>query len=167
MTAIRLTPKALSRTEFADFGEIIETEGHEATKINYGQTRRYDSIARIDVTEYDGKPQLSIFRSKPVVLPFQLTVMEYHPLGSQTFMPLHNRPFLVLVAPPSTVLDPATIRAYISNGHQGVNYRKGTWHHYQLSLEQQCDYLVIDRSGPGNNCVECRLETELWIQPGL
>ncbi len=165
MTETRLTPSALSSAAFSEFGEVIETAANQPRAINYGQTLRYDDVATIDVAEQDGKPVISIFRSKPVVLPFLVTIMEYHPLGSQTFMPLHNRPFVVLVARSATVLDPSTIRAFVTNGWQGVSYRKGTWHHYQLSLDVESEYLVIDRDGSGDNCVECQLDEKIWINP--
>lgn len=163
MTAIRLVPELLSQAAFSQFGDVVETANHEPLKINYGQTLRYDDLAHIDVAGQGGRPVLSVFRSSPVELPFRAEIMEYHPLGSQTFIPLHNRPFLVLVAPPAADLDPALICAFVTNGMQGVSYRKGTWHHYQLSLQIESDYLVIDRAGEGDNCVESRLECDLWI----
>ena len=164
MSVIRLTPEALSSDVFSQFGDVVETDGRQPLEINYGQTLRFNDLAAIDVTGQGGKPLLSIFRSKPVALPFLARVMEYHPLGSQTFVPLHARPFLVLVAPPAAKLDPAKICAFITNGRQGVSYHKGTWHHYQLSLGVDSDYMVIDRGGPGDNCVECELDTEVWIE---
>ena len=164
MSGNRLTPAALSQDVFAEFGEVIETDGRLATEINYGQTLRFDDLATIDVAGQGGRTLLSIFRSKPVSLPFPVRVMEYHPLGSQAFMPLHNRPFLVAVAPAAEHLDFKLIQGFFTNGEQGVNIHKGTWHHYQLSLDEISDYLVIDRSGPGNNRVEHRLENTLFIE---
>ena len=164
MSVIRLTPEPLTRAAFSEFGDVIETADRQALEINYGQTQRFDDLAKIDVAEQAGTPVLSIFRSKPITLPFQARRMEYHPLGSQSFMPLHSRPFLILVAPPAQDLDPGTIRAFLSDGRQGVSYHPGTWHHFQLSLVVECDYLVIDRGGPGDNCVELDLETEVWIE---
>ena len=43
---------------------------------------------------------LSLFRSKPRPLPFEIKVMERHLLGSQAFIPLSRRPYLVIVAAP-------------------------------------------------------------------
>ena len=45
-------------------------------------------------------------------------------------------------------------RAFLATGGQGVNYGRNVWHHPLLSLETVCDFLVIDRSGPGNNLQE-------------
>src|SRR5690606_34432998 len=85
-------------------------------------------------------------------LPFQVTMMERHPQGSQAFMPLSNRPYLVVVAPAG---EPPTVEAlcvFLCQGTQGVNYAAGVWHHPLLALEASSDFLVIDRSGPGENC---------------
>jgi ureidoglycolate lyase len=85
-----------------------------------------------------------------------LKIFERHPLGSQSFTPLHGRPFLVAVAPAGD-LDPAAIRVFRAAPHQGVNYARGVWHHFLLPLEAESDFLVIDRAGPGDNLDEIEL----------
>jgi ureidoglycolate lyase len=91
-------------------------------------------------------------------MPFTIRMLERHPLGSQAFIPLLGRPFLVVVAPPTNhsinndqpQLD--LIRAFITNGKQGVNYSRGTWHHPVLSIgSEDDDFLVVDREGSGSN----------------
>jgi len=41
--------------------------------------------------------------------------------------------------------------------------RPGVWHHYQITLHETSDYLVIDRAGPGENFEEYRLAQALVI----
>jgi hypothetical protein len=48
----------------------------------------------------------------------------------------------------------------------GRELPQGTWHHYQLTLDQPGDYLVIDRAGPGLNLDEYRLAQPLMIDRG-
>jgi ureidoglycolate lyase len=164
MKTYRLNLKPLTGDSFAPFGDVIQKQGHYPEEINYGQTRKYANLAGIDTTDEGGETAVHIYRSRPVSLPFKIKVMECHPLGSQAFVPLHNRPFLVVVAPPAEQLDFKSIQGFFTNGEQGVNLHKGVWHHYQLSLEEISDYLVIDRSGPGNNRVEHHLEKTLFIE---
>jgi len=164
MKTYRLKLKPLTDDTFAPFGNVIQKQGHYPEEINYGQTRKYAGLAHIDASDEDGDATVHLYRSRPVSLPFRIEVMEYHPLGSQAFMPLHNRPFLVAVAPAAEHLDFKLIQGFFTNGEQGVNIHKGTWHHYQLSLDEISDYLVIDRSGPGNNRVEQHLEKALFIE---
>ena len=84
-------------------------------------------------------------------------MLERHPLGSQAFVPLLGRPFFIVVAPPTDTDKPQLdqIRAFITNGKQGINYSRGTWHHPILATgNDDDDLLVVDREGEGNNCDE-------------
>jgi ureidoglycolate lyase len=83
-------------------------------------------------------------------------------LGSQSFVPLSGRPYLVAVAP-AGAFDVAKVRLFRAEGHQGVHYRKGVWHHFLLVLDEG-DFLVVDRAGPGNNLDEIELEPSDQIQ---
>ncbi|EGH47054.1 ureidoglycolate hydrolase [Pseudomonas syringae pv. pisi str. 1704B] len=81
-------------------------------------------------------------------------MLERHPLGSQAFVPLLGNPFLIVVAPVGDEPESEATRAFVSNGRQGVNYHRGVWHHPVLTIEKRDDFLVVDRSGEGNNCDE-------------
>jgi ureidoglycolate lyase len=37
---------------------------------------------------------------------------------------------------------------------QGVNYARGVWHFPLLVLDEEQDFIIIDRGGDGNNCEE-------------
>ncbi len=160
----RLTPQPLTAEAFAPFGEVIEAgPAAEQRAINYGATTRFHDLARVDVAEDGGAPLISIFRSSPIERPVRIRIMERHPVASQAFMPLSDRPYLVVVAPPGD-LDPDTIRAFIAAPGQGVNYARGTWHHYSLALDAVSDFLVVDRGGPGDNLDEVELtENQQWV----
>lgn len=69
-------------------------------------------------------------------------------------MPLSGERMLVVVASAGAVPDRAAVRAFVTNGRQGVNYRRGTWHHPLIALAGTGEFLVIDRAGPGSNCDE-------------
>ncbi len=144
----RLLPvSALTAGAFAPFGQIIECEGHADYEVNGGTSRRYSDLAQLE-SDPAGRLALSIFCAQPRQEPLLLTSLERHPLGSQAFMPLGEQTFLVVVADRPT---PDRLQAFISNGRQGVNFRRGVWHHPLLALST-CRFLVADRLGPGNNC---------------
>jgi len=167
MKTIRLQLAPLTDEAFAPFGSVIQRQGHFPEEINYGTTRKYARLAEIDAGDPGGPVLVHIYRSRPVSLPFRIEIMENHPLGSQAFIPLHKRPFPIVVAPPAEQLDIESIRGFLSNGEQGVNLRKGVWHHYQLSLDETSDYIVIDHRGVENNTVERHLDCRLYIEaPG-
>ena len=109
---------------------------------------------RVDVAAEGGQPGVSIYRAEARPWPLPIGMLERHPLGSQLFMPLSGERFLVVVAPAAAVPDRAAVRAFVTNGHQGVNYRRGTWHHPLIALAGPGEFLVIDRAGPGSNCDE-------------
>ncbi len=151
-----LTPVPLTAEAFAPYGEVIEaSERAQVMAINYGQTSRFHDLANIDVTEGGGRAIVSIFRGRPLDPPV-LKIVERHPLGSQAFVPLSGRPYLVAVAPAGD-FDPAKLVVFLATPGQGVNYARGTWHHYLLPLEAESDFLVIDREGPGENLDEIEL----------
>jgi ureidoglycolate lyase len=104
-------------------------------------------------------PLLSIFRTRPLDLPISIKVMERHPLSSQAFYPLSNRPYLVVVAARGD-FSAENLKAFIADGDQGVNYHRGVWHHFSLSLDETSDFLVIDRGGPEKNCDEVFIEDQ-------
>ncbi|HEV2818683.1 MAG TPA: ureidoglycolate lyase [Allosphingosinicella sp.] len=160
-----LTPEPLTAEGFAPFGRVIEaSDAAVKLDINQGHAIRYDRLAEIDVADEGGVGAISLFRARPLADPV-LKVFERHPLGSQTFIPLSARPYLVAVAPAGD-FDPARIRLFRAEGHQGVHYDKGTWHHFLLVLDPDTDFLVIDRAGPGDNCEEVELKSADEIRVG-
>ena len=150
MKSIKIQP--LSIEIFLPYGEVIACQGNHFFHINEQQTERYHALAEV---ESDAKVGLNIFRHmQATAIPFQISMLERHPLGSQAFIPMQGQKFLIVVAP---MLDHAQpdlnrIQAFISNGSQGVNYRAGTWHHPLLTLEAPSEFVVVDRIGNGANC---------------
>lgn len=157
-SAIRLHPAPLTSAAFTAFGDIIETDGNPHYTINDGYAERYSDLSRIDVMESGGRPLLNIFAAKPRRFPLAVRMVERHPLSSQSFVPLTRLPFLVVVAPPGSSPRSSDLRAFVTNGRQGVTYARGTWHHPLIALGEPCDFLVIDRGGPGENCDEVHYE---------
>ncbi|MZR31323.1 ureidoglycolate lyase [Sneathiella litorea] len=149
----------LTREAFAPFGDVIETEGAENFPINNGSTIRFHDLASVE-TDLNGRVLVNIFRATPLDYPLTIRLVERHPKGSQAFVPLNNRPYLVLVAPKGETVRPEDLRAFKANGKQGVNYHAGVWHHPVLALNEVSDFLVIDRGGEGANCDELYFEDQ-------
>lgn len=149
LNAQPLTPEA-----FAPFGDVIDTRTADFFPINGGRTRRYHDLARVETLGDQARTLINIFVSQPVETPLTLDFLECHPLGSQAFMPLHEERFVVVVAPKGDTIDPQDVRAFVTDGQQGVNYHAGTWHAIQSVLGQEGRFIVVDRGGEGNNCLE-------------
>jgi len=149
-----LAVERLTRSAFARFGDVIEPTGAQRVfQINEGTATRYHDLARIDCGNAGGRAVLSIFRAQPRALPFDVAMLERHPLGSQAFVPRGEFPYLVVVGTSATEMP----RAFLARDGQGVNFHAGTWHHPLLALGRESEFLVIDRAGPGENCDEMRL----------
>lgn len=157
-----LQVEALTRAAFAPFGEVIEADSaRDRYAVNEGTAMRFHDLARIDTALENGQPVVSIFRAQPRELPFVVSMLESHPLGSQAFVPLDpGVSFIVVVA-----ADPQTPpHAFLAHHGQGINYHRGTWHHPLIALDRLSDFLVIDRGGEGNNCDEVVLESRWQIK---
>ncbi|HXV39377.1 MAG TPA: ureidoglycolate lyase [Steroidobacteraceae bacterium] len=150
--ARQLAVEPLTAAAFAPFGEVVEA-GTQSDLINQGTARQYADLARIDVAAEGGTARVSLYRAEERRWPLAISMLERHPLGSQLFMPLSRDPFLVVVAPAAAVPDREAVRAFLTNGRQGVNYRRGTWHHPLIALAPG-EFLVLDRGGAGANCDE-------------
>lgn len=158
-----LVAEPLTRDAFAPFGDVIEaSDAVRHFTINGGNTERYHDLAKIDAGP-DGRAIVSIFRGLPRTLPFPVAMMERHPLGSQAFVPLSGRPYLVVVGPAGDPPDASGLRVFLARGDQGVNYARGVWHHPLLALDAVSDFLVIDRAGEGPNCDEIALAETVSI----
>jgi ureidoglycolate lyase len=51
----------------------------------------------------------------------------------------------VVVAPPSQSPVIENLRAFITNGQQGINYFRGVWHFPLISMNDSSEFIVIDR----------------------
>jgi len=143
LRAVPLTPE-----DFAPFGEVIAWDGGTPVTINQGYAQRVNGLARVDAG--DGHVNLSLFAGEP--RPLSIAVMERHPLGTQAFYPLQDRPWLVVVC--GDPRDTTSYRAFTASGRQGVNYARNVWHHPLLVLDPQSRFIVVDRGGPGSNLEE-------------
>jgi len=163
VNAVVIKAAPLTAAAFAPFGEVIETAGHTPRLINAGTAERFDDLAPVDVLANGGRPLISIFKATPRPLPFTVTGLERHPCSSQAFYPLDRLPFLVVVAESVRAPWESRIRAFRASGHQGVSYRRNTWHHALLAIGQTCYFLVIDRGGPGENCDEVTVDPPIVV----
>lgn len=152
--------ETLTADAFADFGNLIEAHEGVGFAINQGYTWRHHRLATVSMDQPTDDAIISIFRSKSRPTPIAVNMMERHPLGSQAFMPLSAAPFLVVVAKAGPEPKLADLRAFVTNGHQGVNYATGVWHHPLLILAPEQDFLVIDRAGEGLNLNEVMFDAD-------
>ena len=154
-----INPKPINKSNFLKFGEVISTENIKPVKINNGYAQRFDGIANLDTKDQNGETTISIFSALKRTFPMKIDMMEKHPLGSQAFIPMKETTFLCLVAPEGERPDINKIESFVIPPGKGVNFKAGTWHFPLISTEDM-NFLVVDRTGSGNNLVIENLEKE-------
>ncbi|WP_405221584.1 ureidoglycolate lyase [Lentisalinibacter sediminis] len=145
-----LTLEPLSAETFRPYGEVIAAGTVNADPMNDARFERYDDLARLTA---EGRVGMSIARcrraaSQPVTCP----MVERHPRGSQAFVPLAGFRFVVVVAPAGAPPSADDLRAFLTDGSQGVNYRAGTWHVPLIGLAAGQNFLIIDDVASADNC---------------
>lgn len=140
----------LTAEAFAPFGDVLEASG-DFRLINAGLCRRHHDLARLDFGP-EGRAGISIFRAEPRALPYDFDLIERHPEGSQAFLPMGADPFLVIVAESPQ----AAPRAFLTDGAQGINLHRGTWHGVLTPLHAPGLFAVVDRIGATPNIEEHR-----------
>jgi len=161
----------LSRAAFAAYGDVLggDHTGGAGKLINAGTTQKFTAQAP-NLTGAGGVPSLHLYRSKAQTLPLQIEVLECHQFGSQTFVPLGGSPFVVVVARSQAnaqanteVPDLQTLCAFWVDGQHAVTLNAGTWHHSLIALHDS-DFVVLERAGPGVDCLLHRLEQPLTLK---
>jgi len=142
----------LSAEAFAPFGDVLDATG-DFRLINEGLCRRHHDRATLSFA--DGRAGISIFDAVPRSLPYDFDLVERHPDGSQAFLPMTAHPFLVIIAPDEGGA-PGRPRAFLTDGAQGINLHRGTWHGVLTPLAAPGRFAVVDRIGKGPNLEEYR-----------
>lgn len=148
-----VTTEPLTARAFAPFGDVLEAAGAPDLRINAGQCDRFHDRARMEFLGEGARAGISLGLGRPYTLPLALDFVERHPLGSQAFVPMVARSFLVIVAPDENGA-PGRPRAFLAAPGQGVNYLRNTWHGVLTPLGEPTPFVIVDRIGPGENLEE-------------
>ena len=156
---VRVEP--LSAAAFAPFGEVIAAdllaEAAAGKSANQGSATRFDFAAALESTRPDSRPNLAVFRAEGRELPFQLRLLERHPCSTQAFLPLVCTRFLICVAPTGADGRPdvSGVRAFLCLPGQGINSRRGVWHHPIIALDEGGSFAMLAwEDGSAQDCVE-------------
>ena len=170
VAAVPLTPAA-----FAPFGDVLGTASAPSAPaaptsqdraVNLGTARRSDRVAALESSRPAAAPNVALFRCEPQALPFRATLLERHPHSTQLFASLGGARWLLLVAPTLADGEPDVegARAFLASPGQGVNFRRGLWHHPVIALDRPAELLMLawEDGGPGD-CEERPLASPIEI----
>jgi len=159
-----LVPQPLTPQAFAPYGVVLAAPAGVGRLINGGNAERFDLVDDLQLGAQGGRPMLALFRAQARRFPHEVTEMERHALGSQTFVPLGERRFVIVVAPAGEAPTAAgMLEAFVTDGRQGVVLAPGTWHHALLAVDAG-DFVVIERAAAGVDCDVCRLHEPARIE---
>lgn len=127
----------LTLEEFVPYGDVVEHHGMARWRF------------MPEILSHDSQvAALAAWVAKPNAAadgPLQIAKLERHAHSSQTFIPLTNTPYLVFVA--GTLADGgpdiSAAKAFVAAPHQGVCFRRGTWHHALSPLARDSQFLVV------------------------
>ncbi len=162
------TPAArLTSDGFAPFGRVIQVDG-DSTGANQGRADRFDipiDLGQIDLRTV--RLATSIYRVRRSALPFELWLVERHPLSPQLFFPNSAKRFLVCACPnlPDGEPDLSLLRAFVGDSTQGIVWRAGVWHAPFAALDTDGDFLMQQWQGAGAlDCEERPLLDPIMIE---
>lgn len=160
---ITLKPQPLTSERFAPYGDVIEASIKRTAAMNAARFDRVDDLCAIEMSD-SGRVAVSIARCRIATsLPHRIDMVERHPLGSQAFVPLTPCRMIVVVAPPEEGVESSDLRAFVSNGRQGINYHRGTWHMPLIAFDAGQEFLIIDRAADTPNCDEHNLDEPVML----
>lgn len=146
-----LIAQPLQAQAFAPYGLVLQAPAQGGRPINGGNAQRFDLAADLQLTAEGGRPMLALFRAQARAFPHAVHEMERHALGSQSFVPLGERRFVLVVAPAGAAPQAASLAAFVTDGRQGVTLWPGTWHHALLAVEDG-DFVVLERAAAQVDC---------------
>jgi len=158
-------PLPLTAERFARYGDVVAASAATRAGMNDARFERFHDLADIDVADAGGRAAISIARCNiATTFPYRIEMVERHRHGSQAFIPLSPFSFIVVVAPAAVVVDVGELRAFVTDGSQGINYHKGVWHMPMIALQAGQEFLIVDRKPTADNCEEFILGEPLTLE---
>lgn len=148
----RIAAHNLSEAAFSVYGEVIQ---------NKTALKRRDFAVPFAGIHRDAVSQLWVNLLQPCTsATIDVDVMECHPRSPQSFIPLREVPYLVVVALPGDdgLPDLQTLKAFVCEGGAGVSYRNSVWHFAFTSLTHANEVVVImSNTGSDDDTIITRL----------
>jgi ureidoglycolate lyase len=157
-----LKAQPLTQQAFAPYGTVLAAPANAGRLINGGNAERFDLVGDLQLGSAGGRAMLALFRAQARRFPHEVTEMERHALGSQTFVPLGERRFVIVVAQAGEAPSADALPAFITDGLQGVTLAPGTWHHALLAVDAG-DFVVVERAGQHVDCNTCKVGTPVVV----
>eukprot|EP01117_Protostelium_nocturnum_P002308 TRINITY_DN12971_c0_g1_i1.p1 TRINITY_DN12971_c0_g1~~TRINITY_DN12971_c0_g1_i1.p1 ORF type:complete len:173 (+),score=47.64 TRINITY_DN12971_c0_g1_i1:112-630(+) len=148
--------KPLTKEEYLPYGNVVQSNTEAKTIANQGTAQRFNWIGELVNKRDNAKANLCVFRCKPRELPFDVKLLEKHPLSTQMFIPMNAKSrYLVVVSLGGDQPDLSTLKVFVASSVQGITYYPGIWHHPMIALDAETDFtcLVWEDGSEGDTVV--------------
>ncbi len=167
LSPLVILPEPLRPEAFAPFGDVISAAGH-GVSANQGTATRFNHAAALCTLRPEAAANLAVFRALPWTLPMPVQLLERHPHSTQMFVPMRVERYLVMVAGdgPDGGPDLDTLRCFVCEPGQAINYRPGVWHHPIVALDSPADFVMLAwEDGSPGDCEEHWFDRTITVMP--
>tara|TARA_Y100001970_G_scaffold99247_1_gene124820 strand:+ start:776 stop:1270 length:495 start_codon:yes stop_codon:yes gene_type:complete len=147
---MRLNLKKINKENFSQYGQLISTKDIKSKNINSDTTKSFYDLVDIEILGENNQCRINIFKAKKRKFPLEINMLENHPFSSQSFIPLQNTSFIVVVAPISNTPNLKLLEAFIVPTEEGINFKPKVWHFPLIAIENS-NFLTIDKKDYKNN----------------
>lgn len=165
-TVIELEVEPATAESTAAFGDIIG----RASPVEPVSVDFYKGAVRMSYpTRFTSEHPVEMTLAQMSRRPGEVRYMERHFQHTQAFLPLGGKPFIAVMAPPSTgdLPDLTKVRAFRFDGTAGFALHLGTWHEFPFAIEDETDIVVVLSSQTGYDLKAKDAETEEAHGPDL
>eukprot|EP01135_Chromosphaera_perkinsii_P010830 Nk52_evm1s2243 gene=Nk52_evmTU1s2243 len=162
----------LTQEEFKPYGQVLEPSGTPVL-CNQGTAKRYNWVGapeNLRTGTKNGREVFEVKEAKPNLCVFScegykggeeftIKLLERHLYSTQAFMPMAKASstvrYLVIVCCNGSDDQPdlKTLKAFIANSSQGINYLPGCWHHPLIALDSDSDFAcLVYENGSKDDC---------------
>lgn len=153
-----LTASRLCADAFAPYGEVVE---HRGQAIRHPLANPFASLRPGMTLGFT----VNLLGRQPLD-GIRVRTLERHPHSAQTFIPLVPSRHVIVVALSDErgQLDIPTLRAFVTNGRQGISYRNAVWHYAFTAIDSDSEVAVIlGKTGRDDDTEYTQLDTEALI----
>ena len=147
---MNLAIKNINKENFFQYGQLISTKDVNSENINSDTTKSFYDLVDIEILGDNNQCRINIFKAKKRQFPLEINMLENHPFSSQSFIPLQNTSFIVVVAPISKTPNLELLEAFKVPSEEGINFKPKVWHFPLIAIEDS-NFLTIDKKDSKNN----------------
>lgn len=155
---MHLTTHLLTSEAFAPYGEVVEHQGNDVRR-----RLQLPFASQADTLHYGFTVNKLAHRPLADIV---VDTLERHPHSAQTFIPMVTGRHLVVVAlsDANGALNPQSLKAFLTNGRQGVVYRPSVWHYAFTAIDAPSEVAVIlGRTGAPSDTEYTQLAHQLPV----